>query len=124
MALDLRKVAQEATTLSEIMVGKEKGDTQELIEHGKTVHINNCEFVVYQKNGKEEQVWCFTVTEKPNKFYFGGTVIKNIFAELLKECEGDYNLLYESIREYNIPAEFKNGKTSDGKTVTLVDIKA
>lgn len=122
MALDLRKVAQRATTLSEIMVGREKGETEELIERKSNVHIDNCEFVTYTKNGKEEQVWVFTVKEEPKKFYFGGTIVKNIFTELLKECQGDYEELYESIKAFNLEVKFEDGKTADGKAVTLVTV--
>ena len=123
MAINLKKVAQKATVLAEIMENRDKGTTEELINKKAPVTINDCEVMdIVNDAGEKEQVWAFTIKEEPNKFYFAGTVLKNVFVEILKECNGDYCELYSAVQEQGLTVKFKESKTKKGRPVTTVEV--
>ena len=123
MAINLQKVAQKATTLAEIMEGKTKGETSELIKRKAPVTINDCEVMeLTNDEGEKEQVWAFTITEEPKKFYFAGTVVRNIFLAILEECQGDYAELYSAIETQGLKVKFGEGKTKKGRPVTTIEV--
>lgn len=123
MAIDLRKVAQKATTLAEIMEGKTKGNTEDLIKLNKPVTINDCEMVVLvNEEGEKENVWAFTIEEEPKTFYFAGTVLKNTFQAILEACQGDYAEMYNEVCEQNLVVKFSQGKTKKGRPVTTIEV--
>lgn len=124
MALDLRSIARKATIIAEIMENKEKGITEELIELGKPVTINDCELCqITNDKGEPEQVWVFTIKEIPNKFFFGGYVVKKIFESIVEVCAGDYTELYSAVSSQGLKVKFGQSKTKDGKrTVTTIEV--
>lgn len=122
MMFDVRKAAMRATTLAELMEGREKGDTEDLIEMG-VVTIDGCESCMLpNEDGEPEEQWVYTIEEEPTKFYFAGTVLKNMFKSLLKEAAGDYEVLYTGVADQKIPVEFSKGKTREGKKCTKIRV--
>ncbi len=69
MASNLRQFAKKLTEQLEIMAGKEKGNTDDLI--GEIVTINDFDFL----KGENGEYAVFTVKEHPGTFYFGGQVL-------------------------------------------------
>ena len=119
---DVRKSAMKATTLGELMEGREKGETEELIEMG-TVTIKGCEQIeLINDKGQPEEQWIFIVEEMPEKFFFAGTVAKNMFKRMLQDCQGDLDELYDGVSQQTIPVEFSEGKTRDNKKVTKIRV--
>ena len=98
--MDFRKIALDATTMSELMNGRDKMDTEELIKkypNGVTIDfIDNVN--MQQEDGEAENVWIFVTGEQPDKFTFGGFVLAKIFNDILSKFEGDYDAMIE---EYN-----------------------
>lgn len=122
MSINLRKVAQKSVTLAEIMEGRVKGTTEELIAKGKPVIINDCEVMNMKTDEGEERVWAFTIDEDDKKFFFAGTVMKNIFEDILTACEGDYAEMYSAVNTQHLVVQFKEGKTKKGRPITTVDV--
>ena len=120
MALNLIKKAQEVSTLSKLMIGREKYDLEKLINSfPQGVHINAIEFITLD----DQEVIVFTVQEKPQEFMFGGVCVKDLFKKLLKEVDGDYEELYASVEEYPIPVKLYRDKTKDGKRdITKIEV--
>lgn len=123
-ALNLRKTAQKAVVLAEIFEGKDKIDTADIIKnHPNGIHINNIEFITMTGENGDEQFWAYTFDENPNVFAFSGFVLAKIFNELLAQCEGDYEELYESFRAAGtLNVRLSVGKTKKGQPITKVDI--
>lgn len=124
MSFNIKSIAKKATVVAEIMEGREKGDTDELIARKEAVTINDCEQCsITNDKGEEERVWAYTIKEEPKKFYFAGYVLKKIFEEILVECEGDFAMLYKAIQEQGLTVKYGQRKTRDGKrTVTTIEV--
>lgn len=124
MAINLGKVLKKVNVLSELMVDREKGSTEELIKLGK-VHINAVDYIeITNESGGKEMVYVFNIEEEEDKFYFAGTVLKDKFNQIVndKECfAGDYTAFYEEVENQTIAVEFRTGKTKKGKSITLVE---
>lgn len=97
---DFKKIAQKSVTLAEIMEGREKIDTEQLIEdYPDGFGIDEIEFVTLQKgDGKVDDFWAFHV-KGTNYFAFSGLVLGKIFNDFLKEYEGDYEELYDNFKK-------------------------
>lgn len=121
--MDFRKQAQKATTLAEIMEGKEKGDTQQLIDYGKKVTLNNFEPVVLaNEDGEAEEVFAFTVKEFPHYFFFAGHIMRKILADWVK-AYGNYEDCIEDYKKCDpVELKFSTGKTKAKRQVTLVEV--
>lgn len=123
--MDFKKIALDATTMSELMIGRDKMDTEELIKKypdGVTiVFIDN---VNMQQEDGEENVWIFITEEQPDKFTFGGFVLAKIFNNILAEFEGDYAKMIEtynsSPKEDKLRVKLERAKTKSKREITKV----
>lgn len=122
--LNIKKTAQKAVVLAEIFEGKDKMDTDEIIKtYPNGIHINNIEFITMQGDKGEEQFWAYTFDENPNVFAFSGFVLAKIFNNLLEDCEGDYEELYESFKACGgLSVKLYSDRTKKGQPITKVDI--
>ena len=118
--LNLNELLVEETCISMLMENKEKGDTKDLI--GKKVTINDIDFCeLPNDDGEPEQQIVYTIKEEPDKFYFGGFVIKKYFNTALSKLFGDISKLRELVKKQGVRMEFGQQKTKDGKrTVTTI----
>lgn len=120
--MNIQEIAKKNQTLADIMVDREKGTTEELIDTG-VITINNCEnFDMTNEEGQSENLWAFTCKEHRGKFFFAGTVMKNIFVGLLEAFDGDYIELYNAIEEQGLKVKFENGRTKKGRPITKVTV--
>ena len=86
MTINLNKVLQKANTLSELMVNKEKGETEELIKASEKniLHIDGVDLItITNEDGEKENVFVFTVEEFKDKFFFAGAVLKDKFMQII-----------------------------------------
>lgn len=115
-------MAKEATTLCEIMQGKTKIDTDELL--GKEITITAFDFIeLKDKSGelKKFAVCCFE--EDPEAFFFGGTVLTKICEAWAKEFDGDAAAASEALADDGgCVIKMTAGKTKNGRRITNVDI--
>jgi hypothetical protein len=126
--MDFKKIALDATTMSELMNGRDKMDTEELIRKypdGVTIDfIDNVN--MSQEDGEAENVWIFVTEEKPDKFTFGGFVLAKIFNNILAEFDGDYDAMIEeynsSLKEDKLRVKLERAKTKTKREITKVTV--
>lgn len=126
--MDFKKIALDATTMSELMNGRDKMDTEELIKKypdGVTIDfIDNVD--MSQEDGEAENVWIFVTGEQPNKFTFGGFVLAKIFNNILAEFEGDYTEMIETynsaLKEDKLRVKLERAKTKTKREITKVTV--
>lgn len=123
--MDFKKIALDATTMSEIMNGRDKMDTEELIKkYPEGVTIDFIDNVNMQQEDGEENVWIFVTEEQPNKFTFAGFVLAKIFNNILAEFEGDYAEMIETynsaLKEDKLRVKLERAKTKAKREITKV----
>lgn len=126
--MDFKKIALDATTMSELMNGRDKMDTEELIKKypdGVTIDfIDNVN--MSQEDGEPENVWIFVTEEQPDKFTFGGFVLAKIFNNILAKFEGDYDEMLETynsaLKEDKLRVKLERAKTKTKREITKVTV--
>jgi hypothetical protein len=125
--MDFKKIALDATTMSELMNGRDKMDTEELIKkYPEGVTIDFIDNVNMQQEDGEENVWIFVTEEQPNKFTFAGFVLAKIFNNILAEFEGDYAEMIETynsaLKEDKLRVKLERAKTKSKREITKVTV--
>lgn len=125
--MDFKKIALDATTMSELMSGRDKMDTEELIKkYPEGVTIDFIDNVNMQQEDGEENVWIFVTEEQPNKFTFGGFVLAKIFNNILAEFEGDYAEMIKTynsaLKEDKLRVKLERAKTKSKREITKVTV--
>ena len=125
--MDFKKIALDATTMSELMNGRDKMDTEELIKkYPNGVTIDFIDNVDMQQEDGEENVWIFVTEEQPNKFTFAGFVLAKIFNNILNEFEGDYAEMIETynsaLKEDKLRVKLERAKTKSKREITKVTV--
>ena len=125
--MDFKKVALDATTMSELMNGRDKMDTEELIKnYPEGVTIDFIDNVNMQQEDGEENVWIYVTEEQPNKFTFAGFVLAKIFNNILAEFEGDYAEMIETynsaLKEDKLRVKLERAKTKSKREITKVTV--
>lgn len=125
--MDFKKIALDATTMSELMNGRDKMDTEELIKkYPNGVTIDFIDNVNMQQEDGEENVWIFVTEEQPNKFTFAGFVLAKIFNNILDEFEGDYAEMIETynsaLKEDKLCVKLERAKTKSKREITKVTV--
>ena len=105
----LKERAKEFDILLPFMEGREKGDSDELLGTVNTIIDYG-----FLPNENGEMYAAFIVKERPNKFYFGGTVITD---RLIKLEEEGY---HEAICEEGLPVLMSTKKSKKNRTFTNV----
>lgn len=125
--MDFKKIALDATTMSELMNGRDKMDTEELIKkYPNGVTIDFIDNVNMQQEDGEENVWIFVTEEQPNKFTFAGFVLAKIFNNILDGFEGDYAEMIETynsaLKEDKLRVKLERAKTKSKREITKVTV--
>lgn len=123
--MDFKKIALDATTMSELMNGRDKMDTEELIKkYPEGITIDFIDNANMQQEDGEENVWIFVTEEQPNKFTFAGFVLTKIFNNILAEFEGDYAEMIETynsaLKEDKLRVKLERAKTKAKREITKV----
>lgn len=125
--MDFKKIALDATTMSELMNGRDKMDTEELIKkYPEGVTIDFIDNVNMQQEDGEENVWIFVTEEQPDKFTFAGFVLAKIFNNILSEFEGNYDEMIETynsaLKEDKLRVKLERAKTKTKREITKVTV--
>lgn len=125
--MDFKKIAIDSTTMSEIMNGRDKMDTEELIKkYPEGVTIDFIDNVNMQQEDGEDNVWIFVTEEQPNKFTFAGFVLAKIFNNILAEFAGDYAEMIETynsaLKEDKLRVKLERAKTKAKREITKVTV--
>jgi hypothetical protein len=123
--LNIKKIAQKATTFAEIMEGKDKIETRDIIKYHKDgITINAAEKVSIADEKSENGMstfYVFTYKEDKTKFAFAGFVLNKIFDDILDACEGDIEVFNKALSE-GLAVQLSEGKTKDKQQITLVKV--
>jgi len=125
--MDFKKIALDVTTMSALINGRDKMDTEELIKkYPDGITIDFIDNVNMQQEDEEENVWIFVTEEQPNKFTFAGFVLAKIFNNILAEFEGDYAEMIETynsaLKEDKLRVKLERAKTKAKREITKVTV--
>lgn len=121
MAMNIfKEIAKKETTLSYLMSGREKIDTDEIIANypdGITV----TEFEVIQVG--EDMYPVVTFSEDNTKFYNGGSVLMKICSGWLEHFSGDNESANIALAKTGgVKCKLSKSKTKSGNNITVIDI--
>ena len=100
-----RDIAKQKLVFSELMNGREKMETEDVLAAGELTLID---FELVQKGNKE---FCVCIFEEDlSKFYMGGMVLTDLCRELKDELGDDYSAVLSG--DGGIPLKFEEVKSA------------
>lgn len=130
MSFNFKQVAQENTLLSAIMVGREKLDTEQVINKELTIVAfdfapkfdQSGNRIIDESNGAIDEFGVVVFAEMPDKYYCVGTV----FTKVCKAWASMFNSPAEAsaalAAEGGVRVKFTQSKTKKGNNLTAVEI--
>lgn len=116
--MSIRDIAKRSVSLSEVMDGKEKISTEEIFEHyEKGFLIDDVDTINYNN----EQVWVYSI-KKSNYFGFAGSVLANVFNNVLNSYKGDLTAVREDLKQEPLGVRLYPTKNREGRNYTAVEI--
>lgn len=122
MAMSFRDMAQRATSLSDIMEGRDKMTCKQLVEkYPDGVTIADFDIV---RNKKNEEYVIFTIEEDDTIFVNGSTVLNRIFFDAVDAYDGEVSVARREFkREGGLAVRLYMDKTKGGDDLIKVDVK-
>lgn len=128
---DFKKSAQQQTSLSQIMVGRQKLETEEVLD--KVLTIIAFDFapkfdkagnaLVDEETGEADTFGVVVFEETPNCYYCVGTVFTKVCKAWAAGFGGDAAAASEVLKESGgVRVRFTAGKTKKGNNLTTVEI--
>lgn len=121
--MSIKEIAKKETVVAEIVVGREKGETESLIKTGEVVTI--CDFescLITNEQGNKEVVYAYVVEEHTDKFFFAGHVLRKIFESIIAHYDGDLSDAYQAMRTEKLKVRLGEKKTKTKNMVTTVEV--
>lgn len=130
MAFDFKKAAQKEVSLSEIMVGREKLSTEEVIGRELTIDAfdfapkfdNDGNRIIDESTGEVDEFGVITFVEEPGKYYCVGSV----FTKVCKAWAAGFATTEEASKALKesggVKVKFSPSKTKKGNNLTAVEI--
>lgn len=130
MTINFKKVAQENTLLSAIMVGRDKLETEEVLD--KELTIVQFDFapkfdktgnpVVDEKTGEVDTFGVVVFKEMPEKYYCVGAVFTKVCRAWAAPFESAQDASEALMSEGGVKVKFTSSKTKKGNNLTAVEI--
>lgn len=129
MSFNFKQAAQAQTALSPIMVGKEKLDTEDILNEELTIiafdfapKFDQNGNPIVDENGVPDEFGVVVFKEHPNNYYCVGTV----FTKVCKAWAAPFKSVKEASDalsdEGGVRVRFRASKTKKGNNLTSVDI--
>ena len=115
---DIRLVAIELTTLSPLMIDKEKLALEEIADGEQVVSLDAVDLI--ELDG--EEVCVFTTKEYPNYFSFGGVALKNLVNGIMDKTKATIDEINVELSKTPLEMIFTRAKTKKGRDVTTIKI--
>lgn len=116
-----REIAAKTLSLSDLMAGREKMTTEDLI--GKTVTCVEFDFATINDKGTEKIFPVLIFAEYPDKYYTGGTLLNKMCQAWAGEYDGDVSAASNALSdEGGVKIRFSSGKTKSGNNLTNIDV--
>lgn len=130
MAFDFKKVAQENTSLSPVMVGKDKLETDEILNKDLTIiefgfapkFDKEGNVVVDDSTGEVDTFGVVVFKEIPNKYYCVGTVFTKVCKAWAAGFDSPEEASVALESEGGVKVRFTPSKTKKGNNLTAVEI--
>lgn len=128
---NFKKAAQQETSLSPIMVGKEKLETDDIIGRELTIigfdfapkFDKNGQPIVDESTGEIDTFGVVVFKEEPNKYYCVGTVFTKVCKTWVAEFDGNAEEASIALEESGgVKVRFSSSKTRKGNNLTSVEI--
>lgn len=131
---NFRKVAQNSTSISPIMAGREKVSTDEILGKTLTVQeIDIAEIKNYTNRNTGEvsdiEYGVFVFKEFPNNYYQAGVVGTRIINDWLLMYDGESDDIHDQCSELsgeiaaeNVQLRFSSAKTSRSQNIIKIDV--
>lgn len=131
---NFRKVAQNSTSISPIMAGREKISTEDIV--GKTLTVSAFDVAeiknyVNRNTGEVSDIeyGVYVFAEIPNKYYQAGTVGTRIINDWLTLYDGESEDVHDQCAELSaeisaekIQLKFTRAVTSRGQNIVKIDV--
>ena len=117
---DFKKVAIDATTLSDLMTDRQKVSTDDIIrQFPDGVTIVAFDFV----EGKDGQYPIFLFTESPKSFFSGGVVLAKIANKWLAGFNDDIDACNKALAESGgVKIKLETGRTKNGNSIVKATV--
>ena len=116
-----REIAVKTLSLSDLMAGREKMVTEDLI--GQTVTCVEFDFATIKDKGEEKTFPVMIFAEYPNYYYTGGTLLNKMCMAWSAEYGGDVAAASNALSdEGGVKIRFRQGKTKSGNNLTNIDV--
>lgn len=132
MGFDFRKSAQSATQLCELMAGREKLTTEEVIGAGELTITafdfapkfdQNGQPVGDSSTGEQDTFGVVVFKEHPDRYYSVGTVFTKVCKAWAEQFGGSAEAAsVELTKSGGVKVRFSNGKTKKGNNLVNVEI--
>ena len=119
---NFKDLAKRQTTLSEVMLDREKVTTEELMEkYPDGVTIIAFDYITSRKSKGKYPV--FNIAEDATVFCNGGTVLDRIFTDFVNAMDGDVKAASDELRRQGgLQVKLSKGETKAGDELTLVEV--
>lgn len=116
-----REIAAKTLSLSDLMAGREKMTTEELI--GQTVTVTEFDFATINDKGVEKTFPVLIFAEFPDRYYSGGTLLAKMCMAWAGEYDGDVAAASAALSdEGGVKIRFSAGKTKSGNNLTNISV--
>ena len=124
MNFNFKKVANDELSLSPLMDGRDKVETDEL--YGKELTVVAFDFITTtDKDGESKTYPVVNFEEMPNKFYLGGALLAKVFQAWANapEFNGDVEECSAALAESGgVKFRFSKTKTRSGNNLTKIEV--
>lgn len=120
--MDFRDLAKRQTTLSDVMLNREKVKTTDLInDYPDGVTIIAFDYVTSKKSKTPYPV--FNIAEDPTIFCNGSTILDRIFSSFVKQYDGDVKAASDELRRQGgLKVKLGHGTTKAGDELVTVEV--
>lgn len=119
---NFREIAAKTLSLSDLMAGREKMTTEDLI--GQTVTCVEFDFATITDPKQGEKTFPVLIfAEYPDHYYTGGTLLNKMCQAWAAEYDGDISAASAALSdEGGVKIRFAAGKTKSGNNLTNITV--
>lgn len=116
-------LAIEQTTLSELLEGREKMTTEDIIkEYPNGVTITEVDMITCEIKGEENTFPVCTFKENKTSYFFGGIVLKKIIKSWINACGTIEEVNKELAISKGVKIQLSYGKTKGNDQIVLIKV--
>lgn len=116
-----REIAAKTLSLSDLMAGREKMTTDDLL--GQTVTCVEFDFAEITDDGQKKVFPVLVFAEYPDRYYTGGTLLNKMCQAWAAEFDGDIGAASAALSdEGGVKIRFSAGKTKHGNNLTNITV--